>query len=186
MKSCAICGSHAFNMAMEGVNQGAFCDRHYWQRKAEALESARATPALPQGDGRWEVVNRGGDGVSDIDLDGFTIALSVGDKFAHIIVNKMNSGAALPQGVEESDASFEQWVNAHPGYTYRDVWHGAIATAIPEGMAIVPVERINKAHEWADDIEDKICRQELTASQVFTRMRDLLYPRIAAAKEKGE
>jgi len=44
MKSCAICGSHAFNMAMEGVNQGAFCDRHYWQRKAEALEAARATP----------------------------------------------------------------------------------------------------------------------------------------------
>lgn len=50
MKSCAICGSHAFNMALEGVNQGAFCDRHYWQRKAESLEVARAaSPKVPQG-----------------------------------------------------------------------------------------------------------------------------------------
>lgn len=54
MKSCAICGSHAFNMALEGVNQGAFCDRHYWQRKAESLEVARAaSPKVPHGVEEW-------------------------------------------------------------------------------------------------------------------------------------
>lgn len=38
MKSCAICGSHAFNLHSDGINQMGFCDRHYWQREAESRQ----------------------------------------------------------------------------------------------------------------------------------------------------
>ena len=32
------CGSHAFNLYAEGIDQGTLCDRHYWQTKALALQ----------------------------------------------------------------------------------------------------------------------------------------------------
>ena len=35
MKNCIKCGSHAFNLCAEGIDQGGFCDVHYWQTKAQ-------------------------------------------------------------------------------------------------------------------------------------------------------
>jgi hypothetical protein len=35
MKNCIKCGSHAFNLYAEGIDQGGFCDVHYWQTKAQ-------------------------------------------------------------------------------------------------------------------------------------------------------
>jgi len=29
------CGSYAFNLWSEGMNQGSLCDLHYWQQKAQ-------------------------------------------------------------------------------------------------------------------------------------------------------
>ena len=37
MKQCK-CGSFAFNLAQEGIDQGDLCDRHYWQDRAEKAE----------------------------------------------------------------------------------------------------------------------------------------------------
>ena len=34
MKQCK-CGSMAFNLAQEGIDQGDLCDSHYWQDRAE-------------------------------------------------------------------------------------------------------------------------------------------------------
>lgn len=34
-----LCGSYAFNLHSEGIDQGDFCDRHYWQ---DQCEKARA------------------------------------------------------------------------------------------------------------------------------------------------
>lgn len=31
MKTCIKCGSHAFNLYAEGIDQGGFCDVHYWK-----------------------------------------------------------------------------------------------------------------------------------------------------------
>lgn len=36
------CGSYAFNLAKEGIEQGELCDRHYWQVRAMEAESAVA------------------------------------------------------------------------------------------------------------------------------------------------
>jgi hypothetical protein len=35
MKKCIKCGSHAFNLYAEGIDQGDLCDVHYWQTKAQ-------------------------------------------------------------------------------------------------------------------------------------------------------
>ena len=35
MKKCIKCGSHAFNLYAEGIDQGGLCDVHYWQTKAQ-------------------------------------------------------------------------------------------------------------------------------------------------------
>jgi hypothetical protein len=29
------CGSYAFNLYKEDIDQGSYCDRHYWQAKAQ-------------------------------------------------------------------------------------------------------------------------------------------------------
>lgn len=34
---CIKCGSLAFNLQSEGIEQGDLCDVHYWQNRAEAL-----------------------------------------------------------------------------------------------------------------------------------------------------
>ena len=33
------CGSYAFNLAREGINQDGLCDTHYWQVRCEKAES---------------------------------------------------------------------------------------------------------------------------------------------------
>ena len=41
MKQCTFnegkhhCGSYAFNLHNEGIKQGKYCDRHYWQDQAQ-------------------------------------------------------------------------------------------------------------------------------------------------------
>lgn len=49
-----LCGSYAFNLEKEGLDQGDFCDRHYWQDECEKAraevdklraESVAVTPA---------------------------------------------------------------------------------------------------------------------------------------------
>lgn len=46
MTQCKICGSHAFNLRAEGIDQGELCDRHYWQvvsiEKAERINELSA------------------------------------------------------------------------------------------------------------------------------------------------
>ena len=39
MKTCIKCGSHAFNLYVEGIDQGGFCDVHYWQGRAHRAEA---------------------------------------------------------------------------------------------------------------------------------------------------
>jgi hypothetical protein len=46
MKTCIKCGSHAFNLYAEGIDQGGLCDVHYWQGRARRAE-ALAQPPLP-------------------------------------------------------------------------------------------------------------------------------------------
>ena len=38
MKQCIICGSHAFNLREEGIDQCDLCDKHYWQDRAEKAQ----------------------------------------------------------------------------------------------------------------------------------------------------
>ena len=47
MKKCIKCGSHAFNLYAEGIDQGGFCDVHYWEgraHRAEALAQSEQEP----------------------------------------------------------------------------------------------------------------------------------------------
>lgn len=37
------CGSYAFNLRKEGIDQGNLCDRHYWETRARAAEARLAT-----------------------------------------------------------------------------------------------------------------------------------------------
>jgi hypothetical protein len=39
MKKCIKCGSHAFNLYAEGIDQGGLCDVHYWQGRAHRAEA---------------------------------------------------------------------------------------------------------------------------------------------------
>ena len=47
-KSCTFemrgrhCGSAAFNLQWDGIEQGDYCDKHYWQSRAEKAEADRA------------------------------------------------------------------------------------------------------------------------------------------------
>ena len=47
MKTCIKCGSHAFNLHADGIDQGEFCDVHYWQGRANRAE-ALAQPERPE------------------------------------------------------------------------------------------------------------------------------------------
>lgn len=50
MKRCAhvltdgfhTCGSYAFNLQKEGIDQGNLCDVHYWQQKCTTIASNHA------------------------------------------------------------------------------------------------------------------------------------------------
>lgn len=47
MKTCIKCGSHAFNLYAEEIDQGGLCDVHYWQgraHRAEALAQLKQEP----------------------------------------------------------------------------------------------------------------------------------------------
>jgi hypothetical protein len=39
MKKCIKCGSHAFNLYAEGIDQGGLCDVHYWEGRAHRAEA---------------------------------------------------------------------------------------------------------------------------------------------------
>ena len=39
MKKCIKCGSHAFNLYADEIDQGGFCDVHYWQGRAHRAEA---------------------------------------------------------------------------------------------------------------------------------------------------
>ena len=39
MKKCIKCGSHAFNLYAEEIDQGGLCDVHYWQGRAHRAEA---------------------------------------------------------------------------------------------------------------------------------------------------
>jgi len=42
------CGSYAFNLYKEDIDQGSYCDKHYWQDQAQkARANATAQPAVP-------------------------------------------------------------------------------------------------------------------------------------------
>jgi hypothetical protein len=70
MKNCIKCGSHAFNLYAEGIDQGDLCDVHYWQGRAHRAEAQPAqepfgyvsignTPIFQKETpeiGRWETV----------------------------------------------------------------------------------------------------------------------------------
>jgi hypothetical protein len=48
MKKCIKCGSHAFNLYAEGIDQGGFCDVHYWQGRAIRAEALAQPAQKPQ------------------------------------------------------------------------------------------------------------------------------------------
>jgi hypothetical protein len=48
MKNCIKCGSHAFNLYADGIDQGGFCDVHYWQGKAIRAEALAQPAQKPQ------------------------------------------------------------------------------------------------------------------------------------------
>ena len=39
MNKCIKCGSYAFNLYKEGIDQGGLCDVHYWQGRAHRAEA---------------------------------------------------------------------------------------------------------------------------------------------------
>ena len=53
MNKCIKCGSYAFNLYKDGIDQGGFCDVHYWQgraHRAEASEQPIIAWAVMKGD----------------------------------------------------------------------------------------------------------------------------------------
>lgn len=133
MKSCAICGSHAFNMATEGVNQGAFCDRHYWQRKAEALEAARATPALPNVERKCSECGNG-----EPDLSLYCVRCLNNDGWHQAPEGMAIVPQELPQGVEEWIAKCERFAMIENNVLAFNMAN--YLRAYLSGMAIVPAE----------------------------------------------
>ena len=45
MSKCIKCGSYAFNLYKEGIDQGGLCDVHYWQGRAHRAEALAEQPA---------------------------------------------------------------------------------------------------------------------------------------------
>jgi hypothetical protein len=55
------CGSYAFNLYNEGINQGKYCDRHYWQdqaKKARADEREECAKVCDNYDDEYDVHTR--------------------------------------------------------------------------------------------------------------------------------
>ena len=48
MKTCIKCGSHAFNLYAEEIDQGGLCDVHYWQGRAHRAEAQPPRPVQRQ------------------------------------------------------------------------------------------------------------------------------------------
>ncbi len=44
MNKCIKCGSYAFNLYKEGIDQGGLCDVHYWQGRAHRAEALMSVP----------------------------------------------------------------------------------------------------------------------------------------------
>lgn len=44
MKRCKVCGSYAFNLYKEDIDQGDLCDVHYWKEKALMSDTDVAQP----------------------------------------------------------------------------------------------------------------------------------------------
>lgn len=45
MSKCIKCGSYAFNLYKEEIDQGGLCDVHYWQGRAHRAEALADQPA---------------------------------------------------------------------------------------------------------------------------------------------
>ena len=43
---CKKCGSNAFNLHWDGIEQADLCDKHYWQDKAENLPRSAIAQAI--------------------------------------------------------------------------------------------------------------------------------------------
>jgi len=50
MKTCIKCGSHAFNLYAEEIDQGGLCDVHYWQGRAHRAEVLAQPEQEPVGE----------------------------------------------------------------------------------------------------------------------------------------
>lgn len=48
MSKCVKCGSYAFNLYKEDIDQGGLCDVHYWQYRAHRAEALAEQPAQQQ------------------------------------------------------------------------------------------------------------------------------------------
>lgn len=59
MKRCTFkegshhCGSYAFNLYNEGINQGKYCDRHYWQDQAQKARADEREDILRMSYSQW-------------------------------------------------------------------------------------------------------------------------------------
>ena len=47
MSKCVKCGSYAFNLYKEDIDQGGLCDVHYWQGRAHRAEALAEQPERP-------------------------------------------------------------------------------------------------------------------------------------------
>jgi len=50
MNKCITCGSYAFNLHKDNIDQGSLCDVHYWQGRAHRAEAQRTWVGLKQQD----------------------------------------------------------------------------------------------------------------------------------------
>lgn len=75
------CGSYAFNLERDGIEQGGFCDVHYWQSRAEAAENvlALAQPVQPAEPKSKLLLEHSGCGHST-QVEQITARLNPGDK----------------------------------------------------------------------------------------------------------
>ena len=46
MNKCIKCGSYAFNLHKDNIDQGSLCDVHYWQGRAHRAEAQRTWVGL--------------------------------------------------------------------------------------------------------------------------------------------
>lgn len=47
------CGSYAFNLWKEGIEQGEYCDHHYWQDQATKARAAEREAILQMSAATW-------------------------------------------------------------------------------------------------------------------------------------